>query len=261
MHTQPPSRSLSGSNLEGPALPRPDHVGVILDGNGRWAAARGLPRTKGHEAGALTVRRTVREMLARGIPFVTLYAFSAQNWSRPKDEIDVLMRMVQEFAEQELEAYVALGISVIAVGDLEELPTPTRRAVERMVEATAGGTRMKLALALSYGGRRDVVGAMRAIAVRARAGLLIPEEIDESSLRTFLSTSPMPDPDLIIRTGGDRRLSDFLLFEAAYSELFFTETLWPDFDAATLDQALLAYGRRKARSRRAIAAASLAQAG
>jgi undecaprenyl diphosphate synthase len=120
---------------------------------------------------------------------------------------------------------------------------------------------MKLALALSYGGRRDVVGAMRAIAVRARAGLLIPEELDESSLRAFLSTSLMPDPDLIIRTGGERRLSDFLLFEAAYAELFFSETLWPDFDEATLDQALTVYGRRRARSRRAAAAARLAAAG
>jgi len=243
------------------SLPLPDHVGVILDGNGRWATARGWPRTRGHEAGAVTVRRCVRDLLERQIPFVTLYAFSAQNWSRPKEEIDVLMRMVLEFAEEEREAYVAAGIQVIAVGDLDELPTPTRRAVERMVEATKDGERMKLALALSYGGRRDVVGAMRAIAVRARAGLLIPEEIDENSLRTFLSTSPMPDPDLIIRTGGDRRLSDFLLFEAAYSELFFTETLWPDFDAATLDQALAAYGRRKLRSRRHAAASGLAQAG
>lgn len=234
---------------------------MILDGNGRWATSRGLARTKGHEAGALTVRRCVLDLLERKIPFVTLYAFSAQNWSRPKEEIDVLMRMVLEFANEEREAYKALGISVVAVGDLEELPTPTRRAVERMVEETAGGTRMKLALALSYGGRRDVVGAMRAIAVRARAGLLIPEEIDENSLRAFLSTSPMPDPDLIVRTGGDRRLSDFLLFEAAYAELFFTETLWPDFDAATLDQALAVYGRRKLRSRRYAATMALAAAG
>jgi len=260
MHNEQGPRPLPGSKSPTTDLPRPDHIGVILDGNGRWARARGLSRTQGHEAGALTVRRTVLDLLARQIPFVTLYAFSAQSWSRPKEEIDVLMRMVLEFAEEELDAYVAAGISVVAVGDLEELPTRTRRAVEKMVEATAGGTRMKLALALSYGGLRDVVGAMRAIAVRARAGLLIPEEIDESSLREFLSTSPMPDPDLIVRTGGDRRLSDFLLFEAAYSELFFTETLWPDFDAATLDQAIAAFGRRRLRSRRWAAAASLAVA-
>jgi undecaprenyl diphosphate synthase len=241
-----------------PDLPRPDHVGIILDGNRRWARGRGLPHDKGHEAGAMTVRRTIQDLLERRIPFVTLYAFSAQSWSRPKDEIDTLMRMVLEFAVEMREPYIAAGISVVTVGDLDELPTPTRRAVERMVEDTAGGQRMKLALALSYGGRRDVVGAMRAIAVRARAGLLIPEELDETSLRSFLSTSPMPDPDVIVRTGGDRRLSDFLLFEAAYAELFFTETLWPDFDAATLDQALRGYGLRRQRSRRAapLAAAS-----
>lgn len=261
MPTKIPARPEPASASLEPHLPRPDHIGLILDGNGRWATARGLPRTRGHEAGAVTVRRTVDDLLAREIPFVTLYAFSAQNWSRPKEEVDVLMRMVLEFAEEQRDAYAKAGISVVAVGDLEELPTPTRRAVERMVEATSHGTRMKLALALSYGGRRDVVGAMRAIAVRARAGLLIPEEIDETSLRTFLSTSPMPDPDLIVRTGGDRRLSDFLLFEAAYAELFFTETLWPDFDATELDRAIAAFGRRKLRSRRAAAASPLAAAG
>jgi undecaprenyl diphosphate synthase len=242
-------------------LPRPNHIGLILDGNGRWATARGLLRTQGHEAGASTVRASVQDILARKIPYLTLYAFSAQNWTRPKDEIDALMRIVLEFAVEQREAYIAAGISVVVVGDADELPTPTRRAVERMVTDTRGGTRMKLALALSYGGRRDVVAAMRAIAVRARAGLLIPEEIDETSFRSFLSTSPMPDPDLIIRTGGDRRLSDFLLFEAAYADLFFTETLWPDFNETTLDEALVAYGRRRARSRRAAVPVALAAAG
>jgi undecaprenyl diphosphate synthase len=241
MSTRPQTSSLDAD------VPRPDHVGIILDGNRRWATARGLPRTQGHEAGAITVRRAIQDLLERRIPFVTLYAFSAQSWSRPKEEIDTLMRMVLEFAEEMREPFIAAGISVVAVGDLDELPTRTRRAVERMV---------KLALALSYGGRRDMIGAMRAIAVRARAGLLIPEEIDESSLRSFLSTSPMPDPDLIIRTGGDRRLSDFLLFEAAYAELFFTETLWPDFDPATLDQALRGSGGGAGRTRAATALAA-----
>ncbi|MBK8259051.1 MAG: di-trans,poly-cis-decaprenylcistransferase [Polyangiaceae bacterium] len=237
-------------------LPRPTHVGIILDGNGRWATARGLTRTRGHEAGAVAVRKTVLDLLERNVPCVTLYAFSAQNWSRPKEEVDTLMRIVLEFAEEMREPYIEAGISVVTVGDIDELPTPTRRAVERMVRDTSASTRMKLALALSYGGRRDVIGAMRAIAVRARAGLLIPEEIDETSVREFLSTSAMPDADLIIRTGGDRRLSDFLLFEAAYAELFFTEVLWPDFNAETLDLALGAYGRRRLRSRRTQALAA-----
>src|SRR5688572_2015134 len=140
------SRSKPTPSSFDPDLPRPDHVGIILDGNGRWARARGLPRTKGHEAGAATVRRTIQDLLERRIPFVTLYAFSAQSWSRPKEEVDTLLRMVQEFAEEMREPYAAAGISVVAVGDLDELPTPTRRAVERMVEDTSSGERMKLAL-------------------------------------------------------------------------------------------------------------------
>lgn len=225
----------------------PKHVAIILDGNGRWAAARGLPRMQGHQHGAQAVRLSVRACRDRGIPYLTLYAFSVANWSRPKDEIDALMRICQEFAEGEHDELIRRGIAVQVVGDLEEIPTPTRRAMEKLVEDTAGGTEMTLALALSYGGRRDMANAMRALAVRARAGLVIPEEINEHSLRNFLTTSAMPDPDLIIRTGGEKRLSDFLLFEAAYAELFFTDTLWPDFTEATFDEALATYSRRQRR--------------
>lgn len=225
----------------------PNHVAIILDGNGRWAAARGLARMQGHQHGAQSVRLSVRSCRERGIPFLTLYAFSVANWSRPKEEIDALMRICQEFAEGEREELIRRGIKVEAIGDLDDIPTPTRRAVERLVEATSAGTEMTLALALSYGGRRDMANAMRALAVRAQAGLVIPEEINETSLRNFLTTSSMPDPDLIIRTGGEKRLSDFLLFEAAYAELFFTETLWPDFTEATLDEAIAAFSRRQRR--------------
>ena len=228
-------------------LSLPRHIALILDGNGRWASQRGLPRTAGHQEGLHAVRRAVRACRDRGVRCLTLYAFSAANWSRPKDEVDGLMRICKEFAESEHDELVANGIRVEVVGELDELPTPTRRAVERLVKDTAPGDRMTLGLALSYGVRRDVVNAMRAIAVRAAAGLVIPEEIDEASLRSFLTTSAMPDPDLVIRTGGEQRLSDFLLFESAYSELYFSETLWPDFDASTLDAALTAYARRQRR--------------
>jgi undecaprenyl diphosphate synthase len=227
--------------------PLPRHIAVILDGNGRWAAARGLPRTKGHEHGLGAVRTIVRACRERGVRYLTLYAFSAANWSRPKAEVDGLMRICREFAEGEHDELLARGVRVEVVGELDELPTPTRRATERLVADTVGGQDMTLGLALSYGGRRDVVNAMRAIAVRAAAGLVIPEEIDEGSLRSFLTTSAMPDPDLVIRTGGEQRLSDFLLFESAYAELYFTETLWPDFDEAALDAALAAYARRQRR--------------
>ena len=225
----------------------PNHIAVILDGNGRWATTRGLPRLRGHEHGAEAVRATVRGCHERGVKFLTLYAFSIANWSRPKEEIDGLMRLCMEFAERERAELVERGIAVKVIGDLDDAPTPTRRAIETLIADTACGRRMTLALALSYGGRRDVVNAMRAIAVRARAGLLIPEEIDENSLRSFLTTSVLPDPDLVIRTGGEKRLSDFLLFECAYAELFFTETLWPDFTQATLDEAIAAYSRRERR--------------
>jgi undecaprenyl diphosphate synthase len=227
------------------SLPR--HVALILDGNGRWAARRGLPRTQGHEHGANAVRTAVRGAHERKIAFLTLYAFSVNNWSRPKDEVDALMRICTEFAEGEREDLVRRGIRVTIVGELDDVPTRTRRAMERLIKDTAPGRHMTLALALNYGGRRDMVNAMRALAIRARAGLVMPEEIDESSLRSFLTTGELPDPDLIIRTGGEKRLSDFLLFESAYAELFFTETYWPDFTEATLDEALAAYARRQRR--------------
>ena len=225
----------------------PSHIAIILDGNGRWAAARGLPRTRGHEQGAEAVRRAVRGCYERGVRHLTLYAFSAANWSRPKDEVAHLMQLCGEFAEREADELAEKGVAVEIIGELDDLPTATRHKLEALVERTAGGKRMTLGLALSYGGRKDVVSAIRAIAIRAKAGLVIPEEINERSLRAYLTTAPLPDPDLIVRTGGERRLSDFLLFEAAYAELFFTETLWPDFGEATLDEAIDAFSRRQRR--------------
>jgi undecaprenyl diphosphate synthase len=228
--------------------PLPQHIALILDGNGRWAQTRGLPRPKGHEAGARKVRLAVRACHERKIPVLTLYAFSAANWSRPEEEVDNLMRICRDFAEEEHDELVKRGIRVVVVGDMDEdVPAATRRATERLVQDTATGTSMTLALALNYGGRRDMVSAMRAVAAQARAGLLLPEEIDERSLRRFLSTSSLPDADLVIRTGGEQRLSDFLPFEAAFAELYFTDTLWPDFSEATIDEALAFYARRQRR--------------
>ncbi len=239
--------SMGSSKGSGSAPKAPDHVAIILDGNGRWATSRGLPRTAGHEHGSKAVRTAVYGCHDRGVRTLTLYAFSAANWNRPKNEIEVLMRLCAEFAEQEVAELVRRDIKVIVIGDIDELPTRTRRATEALVQATKDCKGMKLALALSYGGRQDVVSAIRQIAIRARAGLVIPEEVNEQSLRAYLSTGELPDPDLVIRTGGERRLSDFLLFECAYAELFFTETLWPDFTEATLDEALAAYARRQRR--------------
>lgn len=225
----------------------PAHIAIILDGNGRWATTRGLPRTAGHEHGSKAVRTAVYGCHDRGVSALTLYAFSAANWSRPKNEIETLMRLCAEFAEQEVAEIVRRDIRVTVIGDIDELPTRTRRSTEALVEATKNCKGMQLALALSYGGRQDMVSAIKQIAIRARAGLVIPEEVTEESLRQYLSTGNLPDPDLVIRTGGERRLSDFLLFECAYAELFFTETLWPDFTEETLEEAISAFSRRQRR--------------
>jgi len=226
----------------------PEHIAIIMDGNGRWATSRGLPRTQGHEAGAAKVRLAVRACLERRIPVLTLYAWSSANWSRPADEIDNLMRICKLFAEEEVEAYVELGIRVVVIGDMDdEVPAATRKATERLVERTAGGQAMTLALALNYGGRRDMVSAMRAVAAQAGTALLCPEDLDPSTVLRVVSTSELPDADLVIRTGGERRLSDFLPYEAAFAELFFSDTLWPDFSEATLDEALESFGRRQRR--------------
>lgn len=225
----------------------PAHIAIILDGNGRWATRQGLPRTLGHEHGSKAVRTAVYGCHNRGVETLTLYAFSAANWSRPRTEIDVLMRLCAEFAENEREELVRRNVKVVVIGDIDELPTRTRRATQALVDATKDCDGMKLALALSYGGRQDMVSAIKQIAIRARAGLVIPEEVTEESIRGYLSTGELPDPDLVIRTGGERRLSDFLLFECAYAELFFTETLWPDFSEATLDEAIQAFARRQRR--------------
>ncbi len=227
--------------------PMPNHIAIILDGNGRWAQARGLPRLRGHERGADAVRAAVRGCRERGVKCLTLYAFAIANWARPKDEVDGLMHLCAEFAEREREELKSRGIRVVVIGDIEEVPTPTRRSMERLTQETAHCKDMVLALALSYGGRRDVVNAMRAIAVQARAGIVIPEEIDETLVRSYLTTASLPDPDLLIRTGGEKRLSDFLLFESAFTEFFFTETPWPDFDEKILDEAIASFGHRERR--------------
>jgi undecaprenyl diphosphate synthase len=225
----------------------PNHIALIMDGNGRWAEQRGLDRAAGHERGVRAAELAYRACHERRVPHCTLYAFSHANWKRPKDEVERLMRLCAAFCDDNRAELCERGIRMEVIGDLDELPTATRRSVEETVAATAAGDRMVLTLALDYGCRHDLVGAVRAIAAHARAGILLPEEIDERAIRSFMSTGKLPDPDLVIRTGGEKRLSDFLLFEAAMSELFFSERMWPDFDEATLDAAIEAYGRRQRR--------------
>jgi undecaprenyl diphosphate synthase len=234
-------------------LEHPRHVAIIMDGNGRWAKGRGLERAAGHDEGARAVREVVRTCRERGVRYLTLYAFSLANWSRPKLEVEALMKLLIRFAEKEAAELKEKTINVKVIGDLDDLPTPTRHAVEQLMEFTNalqdGVTEpaMTLSLALSYSGRRDVVDAMRAVAARARAGLLLPEDIDVGTLREHFTTHSLPDVDLMIRTGGEQRLSDFLLIESAYAELYFTDVLWPDFTSDDLIDALDTFSGRERR--------------
>jgi undecaprenyl diphosphate synthase len=225
----------------------PQHVAIIMDGNGRWATSRGLDRAEGHAEGARAVRDAVETATRVGIPYLTLYAFSVANWARPRAEVEALMRLLVEFAKAERAELRQNGIRVNVIGSLEDLPTVTRHAVEDLMAYTSGGDRMTLTLALSYGGRQDIVEAARSLAVRARAGLVLPEEIDEASFHKHMTTHALPSVDLLIRTGGETRVSDFLLFESAYAELVFLPIMWPDFKPETLLQALETYSHKERR--------------
>lgn len=218
-----------------------------MDGNGRWAQSRGFVRVKGHAEGARAVRETVRACRAAGVKYLTLYAFSVANWKRPRLEVQALMRLLADFAKSEQAELREKGIALNVIGDLEDLPFSARKALEEAMAYTADGGEMTLSLALSYGGREDIVSAARAIAVKARAGLLLPEEIDESLLRGEMSTRALPEVDVLIRTGGEARVSDFLLFESAYAELFFLQDMWPDFSPKHLEAVFNQFAKRERR--------------
>ncbi len=226
---------------------KPRHIAIIMDGNGRWATAQGKTRAFGHEQGARVAAEAFRLGQERGIEQLTLYAFSFANYRRPQAEVDHLMSLCGRFAEDHRDEFVERGIRLTVIGELEDLPSAARRAIENTIAATAKGTAMTLCLAIGYGARNDLVGAIRALTARAYAGLLLPEEVDETTIRSFMTAGSLRDPDLVIRTGGERRLSDFLLFESAYAELFFSDHMWPDFNAELLDQAISAYARRDRR--------------
>lgn len=219
----------------------PRHIAIIMDGNGRWAEARGLPRSEGHRAGARAVRSIVEECRRLGIGHLTLYAFSSENWSRPASEIAALFALLLEFLAVEAPRMEREGVRLQVIGDLDGLPLPQRAALRSAMDRTAKCSGMILNLALNYGARQEIITAARRLAGRA------PEEITEESFAQALCTSGQPDPDLLIRTSGELRLSNFLLFQCAYSELYFTPTLWPDFSAAELRRALEAYSMRDRR--------------
>jgi len=225
----------------------PAHVAVIMDGNGRWAEKRGLPRLAGHTAGAKAVREAIAASIELGISHLTIYSFSSENWSRPKDEVSGLMTLFVEVLERELGNLQRLDVRVRVIGEIEALPDSTAAAFERCVASTAANTGLTLVVALNYGARSDIAAAARAIANEVAAGTLKPDAVNEEAIGARLSTAGIPDPDLVIRTSGEMRLSNFLLWEIAYSELWVTPTLWPDFKRADLLRAVVDYQKRRRR--------------
>ena len=233
------------------AVPR--HVAVIMDGNGRWARERGRPREFGHRAGMRAVREAVEAAGDAGVEVLTLFAFSQENWHRPQGEVAALMTLLELYVRKERRELKEKGVEVHAVGELHLLGPRTRAAIESIVEHTRGGTRLKLNLAISYGSRTEIVNAAKRLAERVREGTLMPGEIDEALFAEHLYTPEDPDPDLLIRTSGELRISNFLLWQLAYTELYVSPVLWPDFDREHFFSAILEYQRRERRFGRVLA--------
>ena len=225
----------------------PRHVAIIMDGNGRWAQLRGLSRIEGHKRGSDSVRAVVEASRRLGIEYLSLYAFSTENWSRPRREVNGLMSLLRQYLRSELKGMMKNGIRLRAAGDLDRLPGPLRRELEQKVEATRDNTRMTVILAVSYSGRDEILRAARSLAEEVRTGGLSPEAIDEERFVAHLGTAGIPDPDLLIRTSGEMRVSNFYLWQLAYSEIYFTDVLWPDFREPEYCAALAEYQRRERR--------------
>lgn len=225
----------------------PRHIAIIMDGNGRWAKQRDLPRAKGHEQGGRAVGRVVDACLARGIPWLTLYAFSAENWGRPKMEVNYLMEMLYRYLKEKLPALMSKRVNIRAIGELEKLPKKCRELLELGAEQSSQNTALYLTLALSYGSRQEITSAARALAEKVQRGELAPADITPEILGEHLYTAGEPDPDLLIRTSGEMRLSNFLLWQLSYTEMWVTPVLWPDFSEQDFDAALADYGTRHRR--------------
>ncbi|MGQ9659854.1 MAG: isoprenyl transferase [Thermochromatium sp.] len=228
-----------------PRVPR--HVAIIMDGNGRWAKQRGLPRTAGHREGVKSVRAVVEESVRRGVTTLTLFAFSSENWRRPRAEVNVLMELFMATLRSEARRLHENGVCLRIIGERSAFPEKLQHRIAEAEALTADNTRFNLQVAANYGGRWDIVQAVRKLALAAQAGQIDPQRIDERLVAQHLSFPDLPEPDLFIRTGGEQRLSNFVLWQAAYSELYFSNVLWPDFDAAAYGQALDDYARRQRR--------------
>ncbi len=225
----------------------PQHVAIIMDGNGRWAKLRGRPRIYGHIRGSSQVRPIVREAGRLGVKFLTLYCFSAENWGRPSGEISILMRLLEKYLVRERKTLMENDVRLTAIGDISSLPQHTLEALRETIALTARNNGLTLTFAVSYGARQEIIEAVRTLAQEVRSGVLHPGQINEEIFHKHLFTKTMPDPDLIIRTSGEIRLSNFLLWQSAYSELYFTEKLWPEFSIQELYLAFEEFSRRKRR--------------
>ena len=227
--------------------PLPTHVAIIMDGNGRWAKSRGLPRAAGHKKGAEALRSLLVECQDMGIRYLTIYAFSSENWNRPQTEVSDLMQLLRFYLEKELRTLIKHGIRLKVIGDLTQVEPPIRSQIQDAEQRTSHNDRFQLTVALSYGARNEILRAVRQIAHEARTGMLRPEAINEDVINEHLYTAGLPDPDLLIRTGGEQRLSNFLLWQQAYTELFFTPVFWPDFSIEHFKAALGEYAKRERR--------------
>lgn len=225
----------------------PKHIAIIMDGNGRWAIERNLPRAAGHQQGIESVRDIVKASSQLGIGYLTVYAFSMENWKRPHMEISILMSLLKQYLINEIDELDANNVRLCAIGKLNALPKPVQKILSKAIERTAKNTGLTLTLALSYSGRWDIIRAVQMIALDARRGNLSPEDINEELFSTYLLTSHMPEPDVLIRTSGEMRLSNYLLWESAYSEIYITNLLWPDFRRTDLYDALENYMNRERR--------------
>jgi undecaprenyl diphosphate synthase len=225
----------------------PSHVGIIMDGNGRWAQGRGLPRVAGHKEGSAAVRRVVRAARRLGLKALTLYAFSEQNWARPDGEVDALMMLLREFLLSEKDELLDNGIRLNAVGNLGRLPALVRAVLDPLRHASEDRNAMTLTLALSYGGREEIAAAARELAQEVKAGRIDPDEVTTERMHAKMPSLSVGDPDLVIRTGGERRISNFLLYGLAYAELHFADVLWPDFQADDLYEAIASFQARERR--------------
>jgi len=221
----------------------PNHIAFIMDGNGRWAEKRGLPRLEGHSAGLETTRSVIEHLSKYHIKYVTLYSFSTENWNRPKDEVAGLLNILERSIEKEVKELHKRGVRICHLGHLERLPQHLRQAIEKAVELTKNNTEITLSLAFDYGGRLEIIDAVRNII----ADGISPKDINERLFNSYLYTADLPDVDLVVRTGGDLRISNFLLWQSAYSEYYFTSVLWPDFNTQELDKALIDYSQRQRR--------------